>query len=67
MWVIYENPRDFPGKWVVRRWVGLAPDKDAAAVADSLESARSAVPGIAFRDRIERMPGDDPAIVEVWL
>jgi len=69
MYTVYENPSDYPGKFVVRRsfvagaqiFVDIAP----TIVCDCLAEAREAIP--SFYIRIDRHPGDDPKIVEVWL
>lgn len=67
--VIYEKPKDFPDKFVVRRFVIAgpepAPDKEPWAVVDTLEAARKKVPWGQYR--IERDPSDDPVIVESWI
>lgn len=67
-YVIYWNPSDYPGRFVTREWKVTAGQVLAAAhpcaVADSLAEARAIVPdGLVH---IGRMPGDDPAIFEVW-
>jgi hypothetical protein len=67
--VIYFNPTDYPGQYVVRRWEisteGLRPDPEPRAVVSSLAAARAAVPPgfVGFG----RFPGDEPQVVEVWL
>jgi hypothetical protein len=64
IWCVYQNPRDYPGKFVVRRWT----NNMAGAwchVADSLESVRRVLP--RHLNRMDRDGGDDPCIVEVWL
>jgi hypothetical protein len=68
IWVIYQNPRDFPGKWVLRAQMAT-PDGVTAlpqcVVADSLDEARSRVPyGLI---RMTRHPNDDPVIYETWF
>lgn len=63
--VIYENPRDYPGKFVVRKWQGLEPDIAPLTVCESLEIARSFVPPDKFN--LGRHKNDDPAIREVWI
>ena len=71
-WTIFETPRDFPGKFVVRSFAtNAAPPYDPipaphpAAVVDTLEEARAALPpGLAM---IPRSPEDDAVIVETWL
>lgn len=69
MWAVYRDPRDYPKKYVTRRWSlsarGLIPDRDPLAVVESLESARAVVPGGATR--VVRQVPDDSAIVETWL
>ncbi len=69
-YVIYRNPSDFPGKWVLR--VQYAEDggqirveSKPAYVGDSLDEARDALPWGTCN--IHRMPGDDPVIYEVWV
>lgn len=69
-WAIYENPADYPGKFVLRRcWIvpgnpDPVPDQDCF-VADTLHNARSLVPrGFTCLPRFEK---DDPSIVEVWI
>jgi hypothetical protein len=64
LYTIYENPRDYPGKFVVRRWVGLKPDP-TAEVRDTLADARAAVP--VGRVLLSRMADDDPCIAETWI
>ena len=64
IYVIYQNPSDFPGKFVLRRWVGLNPDQKPA-VCMTLAEARRAVPPNKYR--LPRFDNDDPVIVETWL
>lgn len=69
LWVVYKNPSDYPGKFVVRRqWASRAGEHKCVypeCVTDSLDKARSVIPGGLYR--LDRMPGDDPVILEVWL
>ncbi|HVF05283.1 MAG TPA: hypothetical protein VNA20_10610 [Frankiaceae bacterium] len=63
--VIYFNPEDAPGRYVLRRWHqgenGTQPGD--SAVFDSLEDARAALPeGV----ELTNFPEPDPVIVEVW-
>jgi hypothetical protein len=68
---IYQSPKDYPGKFVVRRWVinpdlpDPIPDRYPVAVEDTLDLARLAVPG-RFR-RVPHQRGEDPVIVETWI
>jgi hypothetical protein len=64
MFVVYDHPRDFPGHFVVRRWLGGRPTADFA-IADTLEAARAEVP-IGLH-RLPREPDDDRVIVETWV
>lgn len=69
VWCIYENPRESPGMFVVREWIVLR-DREpqpamVALMAETLEAARKLIPdGLVA---LARSPGDDPAIVEMWL
>ena len=69
-WTIYKNPRDIPGKYVVRRCVvyaGQEPVHDLVPqiVCDTLEEARQAIPSDLFN--LGRKEADDPVIVETWI
>jgi hypothetical protein len=69
LWAIYEHPKDYPGKYVVRRCVvvpegprhALIPD----LVCDTLEEARGGMPPGLFN--LGRKEADDPVIVETWI
>ena len=71
MFVVYARPRDYPDKFVVRRWwIGRTPgepeaDADWFRLADTLEEVRAHIP--AWCVRLERDPNDEPQIVECWL
>lgn len=69
MYTVYQNPRDFPGKFVVRRFRvskdGVVPELKPWAVKDSLEEVHKELPPHLFKTR--RMPEDESHIVEVWL
>jgi hypothetical protein len=70
VFVIYRNPRDFPGKWVCRRQVATSAgevksDPEPFAVEDSYRRIRARLPyGLTHLDR---HPDDDPTIVETWI
>lgn len=70
VWVIYADPADYPGRVVLRRQhVGrdatITVDADPAAVVDTIEQARAALPeGLTH---LSRQPEDEPQIVECWL
>lgn len=64
MWVIYENPKDVPNKFVARKWLNDIPQK-IMYIADSLDEIRKRIPeGLV---RMSRSIEDDPIIVEIWL
>lgn len=69
MWVIYENPVEAPGQFVVRRWAvpagGGDPVADDGHTEPTLYLARRHVP--AGSVRMEPSLDDDPAICEVWI
>ena len=68
MWVIYFNPADYPGRFVVRRhsvFDGEAHPSQHCILADDLDHARDYVPGNCIN--LGRLQGDDPAIFEVWF
>ena len=68
LWVIYERPRDFPDKFVVRRWAignGCYLATGDFSLANDLDGARRLVPpGLAC---LGRDASDEPHIVESWI
>ncbi len=69
MFVVYRHPRDYPERYVLRRWwvsAGVqSPDDDWFYLADTLDQIREYVPAGCVR--LERDPKDQPQIVEVWV
>lgn len=69
MWVIYEDPADYPGQYVARmHQVGagtVAVNPEPVIVAPSLQEVRAVVP--EGKVRLDPQPGEDPKIKEVWL
>jgi hypothetical protein len=70
MWVVYYNPRDFPGKYVARRHDvlrGPTPSRASSEyfTADTLEEIQSRIPPGMYR--MNRYEDDDPNIVETWI
>lgn len=65
VYAVYKNPSDYPGKFVVRKFIGETPDVNPSIVADSLIEARKVIP----RDKVRLTPSitDDPVIIETWL
>lgn len=68
LYVLYFNPSDYPGQYVVRRQHvkdgRLAIDVEVL-VFKTLTTARRHIP--AGLVNIGRMPDDDPAILEAWV
>jgi hypothetical protein len=67
-WTIYENPSDYPNKYVVRECTvlgGTIVHSPEAKVCDSLDAARQQVP--PWLVNIGRQPLDEPQIKEVWV
>lgn len=67
-YVIYENPADYPNKFVLRIWTinGGKTIADASVIlTDTLEEARSHIPQGLFN--LGRYEQDDPVIREVWM
>lgn len=65
MWVVYFNPTDFPGLYVVRKFIGEE-GSGFHMVRTTLEAAREPLKALGLTC-IQRMEGDEPQIVEVWL
>jgi len=68
-YVIYDHPKDFPDKFVVRKWIikknGILEFDTGVFVADTLEEAREFIP-FGFTP-MPVFQDDDPAIAEVWM
>lgn len=69
IYVVYDNPTDYPGKFVVRahRVIsgGSVPEAEPRAVTDTLDEARKVIPDGLIR--FVRDETDDAKIVETWL
>lgn len=69
MWVVYNSPSDFPGKFVVRRQSAgpgfVVADATPTAIVNTLDEARAAIP--PGKINLHRSPDDDPVIAEVWV
>lgn len=69
LYIIYRNPSDYPGQYVVRRQFadakGVIIEAVPLVVTESLDIARAALPpGL---HNIGREAGDERAILEVWI
>lgn len=69
MYTVYENPTDFPGLFVVRRWfvtgAAIGAERQPFAVGSSLADVRRHLPRGLYRT--PRSEHDEPQIVETWL
>lgn len=69
VYVIYRNPTDHPGKFVVRIQFASAGSIQAAAqplvICETLEEARAAIPPGLYN--LGREAGDEPQIYEAWV
>lgn len=70
-WVIYDNPSDFPGQIVVRRWLigpGTVEPTPHVSLCTTIDQARNVVQAnYPSGYRLPRQQDDDPCIVEVWI
>ena len=65
MWTVYRSPRDYPGKYVARRFELDRPTHGRHRRRRARQ--RAGADGAARTYRLDRYPDDDPVIVEVWL
>lgn len=69
LWAVYDHPRDDPEVFIARKWAiaagGAFPTMIIMRHPD-LEQLRASLAGLGLH-RIDRRPGDDPVIVEVWV
>ena len=69
VYVVYYNPSDYPGLYVVRRQVAgrgtITVDAKPLGVSATLKEVRSFIPSHA--EQFPRDPNDDSTIVEVWF
>jgi len=77
MYTIYGHPSDHPDHFVVRGSTvqpGAGPNRQGSTIvqdtdcqlADTLEAARELIPDEGLYC-LERLPEDDPVILEVWF
>lgn len=70
IWTVYENPSDYPGKFVARMFTmtkdGFEPTQNII-ICDTLEMIRMIMLTQMHLTCLTRYPEDDPKIVEVWL
>ncbi|MDB5840846.1 MAG: hypothetical protein JWQ23_2798 [Herminiimonas sp.] len=64
VWVVYEEPPDFPNQYVARRYRGYV-ETGEFVVGDTLVDVRSKLPPGLMK--LERSAHDDPVIRESWI
>lgn len=63
--VVYNSPKDYPGKYVARLWDINRKATNFVMVKDTLELIRRNIP--ETMQRVPRECVDDPGIVETWI
>ena len=69
IWVVYDHPKDYPHVFVARRWlVGKRGQRttDIILIDDDIGRLRLALEGRGLI-KLDRMPGDDPVVMETWV
>ena len=66
MWVVYDNPADFPGEWVARVWYGEVASAEVLRAPD-LVTLRELIVIAGGSVRLHRNDADDAVIRETWL
>jgi len=64
MWVVYEDPPEFPNQYVARRYL-LDVDTGDYEVGDTLNDVRAKLPPGLMR--LERSKHDHPQVRESWI
>jgi hypothetical protein len=69
IWVVYDHPTDWPRYFVARRHVAYGeqagPTESVILDVDLARLRRALM--VKGLTRLDRMPGDDPVIMETWL
>lgn len=67
MWVVYNNPKDYPGHYVARLWYSIPTAEPTATVFQApLQTIRAALSSHGYIQTARTLM-DDPCIEEVWL
>lgn len=67
MWTIYDHPRDYPDKFVVRLWHGPDNSEPQVSTHETLGEARQSIVNQGGSGFLSPSPGEDPCIVETWI
>lgn len=65
IWVVYDHPADWPEYYVAREWIGDQPG-NMVTLDRNLDRLRERLQRLGLV-RLERMPEDEPHILETWL
>ena len=69
MWVLYDHPKDFPDKYVARKWhvqTGRGTPTDEIITDDQLDELRKKMQHKCLT-KIQRNTINDPIIIETWM
>lgn len=70
IWTVYDHPKDYPDKFVARRF-DVSPGKVEASgsiiIMDKLKDLRDMLEFEMHLSCIARHPEDEPQIVEAWI
>ncbi|WP_371438317.1 hypothetical protein [Polaromonas sp.] len=64
IWVVYDSPIDFPGRFVARKWLGDQATSETLE-GKTLDELRGHLPDGLYC--LPRDESDDPKIVESWI
>ncbi len=65
IYVLYFNPTDYPGKYVVRKWHNDIPEAKPLCVVNLLSEALQFLPAGLYE--MPRQPGDDACIISTFF
>lgn len=69
LWTVYQNPKDYPGQYVARRFVirfnGGVPTNQVI-VSDNLETLQASLENKGLT-KLARNDADEPHIIESWI
>lgn len=66
MIVVYNSPKDYPGKIVGRVWRNGEPTI-SVMVCKNVKDLRKAIKKAGFNIKLDRCNEDDPVIIETWF
>jgi hypothetical protein len=70
MWTVYRHPKDYPDKYVARRFdvdAGGARPSASIIITPDLTTLRNILQFEMHLTNLPRNEGDDPVIVETWV